>query len=56
MSPKIDNEINVLTPASKEPITDYEMVMGKIEHDSHKKYNGIEEIAPKNERIEKDEV
>jgi len=44
MSPKVNNEINVLTPAAKEPITDYEMVMGKIEYDSHKKYNGTEHI------------
>lgn len=54
MSPKIDKEINVLTPAAKEPITNYEMVMGKIKHDSHKKYTGIEKIAVKNEQIGKE--
>jgi hypothetical protein len=54
MSPKIDEKINVLTPAAEEPITDFEMVMGKIEHDSHKKYNGIENIALENETIKED--
>lgn len=54
MSPKIDKKVNVLTPAAEEPITDFEMVMDKIEHDSHKKYNGIENISFENENIEKD--
>ena len=53
MSPKIDKRINVLTPAAEEPITDFEMIMGKIEHDSHKKYNGMENISLENESIEK---
>lgn len=44
MPSKIDEKVNVLTPAAKEPITDFEMVMGKIEYDSHKKYNGTEHI------------
>ena len=54
MSPKIDKRIDVLTPAAEEPITDFEMVMGKIERDSHKKYNGIENISLKNETIKED--
>ena len=54
MSPKIDEKINVLTPAAEEPITDYEMVMGKIQDDAHKSYKGIENIALENEHIKKD--
>jgi len=53
MSPKIDKKINVLTPAAEEPITDYEMVMEKIEYDSHRKYNGIENIALENDDVKK---
>ncbi|HNR04571.1 MAG TPA: hypothetical protein PKU88_06790 [Bacillota bacterium] len=59
MSTKINKKLNVLTPAAEEPITDYEIVMAKINHDSHKKYNGIENIALENEDIkekDKDEV
>lgn len=58
MSPKIDEEINVLTPAAEEPISDYEVVMSKIKHDAHRNYKGIKNIALKNENIEnnKDEV
>ena len=53
MSPKIDKKINVLTPAASEPITDFETVMAKINHDAHKSYNGIENIALRNENIKR---
>lgn len=53
MSPKIDHNINVLTFAAEEPITDFEMVMAKINHDGGKGYNGIENIALQNEAISK---
>jgi hypothetical protein len=53
MSPRIDEEIDVLTPAAEEPITDYEMVQAKIEHDAHKGYKGIENIALKNPDVKK---
>ena len=45
MSPRIDEKIDVLTPAAEEPITDYELVQAKIKHDAHKGYKGIENIA-----------
>jgi hypothetical protein len=53
MTPKIDQKINVLTFAAEEPITDFEMVMAKINHDGGKGYNGIENIAMQNEDINK---
>ncbi len=53
MSPKIDHDINVLTFAAEEPITDFEMVMAKINHDGGRGYNGIENIALQNEDISK---
>ena len=53
MSPKIDEEVNVLTPAAEEPITDYEMVMAKIKHDANKGYKGIENVALENEDVKK---
>ncbi|HWR61768.1 MAG TPA: hypothetical protein VN580_09170 [Clostridia bacterium] len=53
MSPKIDHNINVLTFAAEEPITDFEMVMAKINHDGDRSYNGIENIALKNDSIKK---
>lgn len=53
MSPKIDKKINVLTPAAVEPVTDFETVMAKINHDGNKTYNGIENIALKNEDIKR---
>lgn len=59
MSPRVDEEINVLTRAAEEPITDYEMVQAKIKNDAHKSYKGIENIALKNPDVkkqDKDEV
>lgn len=53
MSKKIDKDINVLTPAAEEPISDYEVVMGKIDHDAHKSYKGIENVALKNPDVQK---
>jgi hypothetical protein len=53
MSPRIDEEINVLTPAAEEPISDFEMVMAKIEHDGHKNYSGIENAALKSRGVKK---
>ena len=53
MSPKIDENINVLTPAAEEPITDFEIVMAKIDHDAHKSYTGVESIALKNKDVKK---
>jgi len=53
MSPKIDHNINVLTFAAEEPITDFEMVMARINRDGGRSYNGIENIALKNESIKK---
>lgn len=53
MSPRIDEDINVLTPAAEEPITDYEMVMAKIDHDAHKNYTGVENAALKNKDVKK---
>lgn len=53
MSPKIDKDINVLTFAAEEPITDFEIIMAKIEHDAHKSYSGVENIALGNEAIKK---
>lgn len=53
MPKKIDEEINVLTPAGKEPISDYEVVMGKIDHDAHKSYKGVENVALKNLDVQK---
>lgn len=53
MSPKINHNINVLTFAAEEPITDFEMVMAKINHDGGRSYNGIENIALKNDNIKK---
>lgn len=53
MSPKIDHKINVLTLAAEEPITDFEMVMAKINHDGGRSYNGIENIALQNEDVSK---
>ncbi|KUO68564.1 MAG: hypothetical protein APF77_04775 [Clostridia bacterium BRH_c25] len=53
MSPKIDEKINVLTPAAEEPITDYEMVMAKIDHDAHVGYKGVENAALKNKDVKK---
>lgn len=53
MSPRIDEDMNVLTPAAEEPITDFEMVMAKIEHDGHKGYTGIENAALKNKAVKK---
>ena len=53
MSPKIDKDINVLTFAAEEPVTDFEIVMAKIEHDAHKSYNGVENIALKNAAVKK---
>lgn len=55
MSPKIDKKINVLTPAAEEPITDYEVVMAKIDHDAHKGYKDISNIALENENIKKND-
>ncbi len=56
MSPKIDEKIDVLTPAAEEPITDYEMVQAKIEHDAHKSYKGVENIALKNPDVKKQDT
>jgi hypothetical protein len=53
MSPNIDKSINVLTFAAEEPITDFEIVMAKIEHDAHQSYDGVENIALANEAIRK---
>lgn len=53
MSPRINEEINVLTPAAEEPITDFEMVMAKIEHDAHKSFKGVENAALKNKNVKK---
>ncbi len=53
MSPKIDEEINVLTPAAEEPISDFEMVMAKIEHDAHQGFKGVEKAALKNKDVKK---
>ncbi|MHB1395027.1 MAG: hypothetical protein ACYCYE_18625 [Clostridia bacterium] len=53
MSKKIDEEINVLTPAGEEPISDFELVMAKIEHDAHKGFNGVEKGALKNKNVKK---
>lgn len=54
MSPKVNPELNVLPTGAEEPVADYEMVMAKIKYDSHKKYNGIENIALQNEDMEKE--
>jgi hypothetical protein len=54
MSPRIDEDINVLTPAAEEPITDFEMVMAKIDHDAHKNYTGIENAALRNKEVKKE--
>jgi hypothetical protein len=51
MSRKIDKDIDVRTPAAQEPITDFEMVMAKIENDAHKSYKGIENIALENPEV-----
>jgi len=53
MSPRIDEDINVLTPAAEEPITDFEMVMAKIDHDGSKNYTGMENEALKNKNIKR---
>ena len=53
MTPRIDEEINVLTPAAEEPISDFEIVMAKIDHDAHKSYTGMEDAALKNKDIKK---
>ncbi|HYF84560.1 MAG TPA: hypothetical protein VEB00_16275 [Clostridia bacterium] len=53
MSPRIDEEINVLTPAAEEPITDFEIVMAKIDHDAHKRFKGVENAALKNKDVKK---
>lgn len=54
MSPKITPELNVLSKASEKSITDFEVVMAKIQHDSHKEYNGVENIALQNKSIKKE--
>jgi len=48
MPPKINRDINVLTPAAEEQITDFELVMAKIDNDAHKDYHGA-----KNSKSEK---
>lgn len=53
MSPRIDEKLNVLTPAAEEPITDYDMVMAKINHDAHKSFKGVETAALKNKDVKK---
>lgn len=53
MSPKIDEKIDVLTPAAEEPITDYELVQAKINHDGYEGYRGIENIALQNSNVKK---
>lgn len=53
MTPKIDEKVNVLTPAAEEPITDYEMVQAKIIHDGNKAYTGIDNIALRNPDVKK---
>ena len=53
MSPRIDEKINVLTPAAEEPISNYEVVMGKIDYDAHKSYKRIDDIALRNENVKK---
>ena len=53
MTPRIDEDINVLTPAAEEPITDFEIVMAKIDHDANKKYTGMENEALKNKDMKK---
>lgn len=53
MSPRIDEDINVLTPAAEEPITDFEMVMAKIDNDGKKGYTGIENAALQNKDVKK---
>lgn len=53
MSPKTDNNTNIMNPTAEQPITDYEMVMAKIEHDAHRSYKGIENVALENESIKK---
>jgi hypothetical protein len=54
MSPKITPELNALSKASEEPITDFEMVMEKIQHDSHIEFNGVENVALQNKNIKKE--
>jgi hypothetical protein len=53
MSPKINEKIDVLPDGTVEPITDFDMVMAKIEHDAHKEYTGMEGAALKNEDVKK---
>jgi hypothetical protein len=53
MSPKVTPELNVLPTGVEEPVADYEVVMAKIQYDSHQDYNGMENAALQNEDIEK---
>jgi len=53
MSPKVTPKLNVLPTGAEEPVADYEMIMAKIQYDSHQDYNGIENIALQNENTEK---
>jgi hypothetical protein len=53
MSPKINEKIDVLPDGTIEPITDFDLVMAKIEHDAHKSYTGIENTALKNKDVKK---
>ncbi|MHB1394963.1 MAG: hypothetical protein ACYCYE_18290, partial [Clostridia bacterium] len=53
MSPKINEKIDVLPDGTIEPITDFELVMAKIEHDAHKGFNGVEKGALKNKNVKK---
>ncbi|HYE80922.1 MAG TPA: hypothetical protein VEG39_02010 [Clostridia bacterium] len=53
MSPKINRKVNVLTPAAEEPLTDYEMVMAKINHDAHKGFKGVENAALENKDVKR---
>jgi hypothetical protein len=53
MSPKINGKIDVLPDGTIEPITDFELVMAKIEHDAHKEYTGMEKAALKNKDVKK---
>lgn len=53
MSPRENEDTSILVPAAEEPITDFEMVMAKIEHDGHKPYTGIENAALQNKAVKK---
>ncbi len=53
MPHKTDKKTAIMNPTAEQPITDYEMVMAKIEHDAHKGYKGIENVALENEHIKK---